>query len=283
MAKDLGNKTKEKNWIQKHPIIFAIMMLFGIFFIIGIFAPDETETNSEYQIVNDENVLIERSECNFPNVEIGLRCCIQDLYLHFYCKDEGEILMNKLDYALDYGLISKKEKIVDKTYDISFSSPPNYYLMEDLEAGGLPIPYYYVYFGITDEGNYNFSEEIDISIQILDKIPEELEINYSETTRACFVSFNEEITKVSGFQEEMWGFLKDEEDKRLIKTAKGKEAFIVERTGSTTGEEIGMQSWYLKQVIFLDRFIVLSFSATSDYSAYVDEFDDFVNSFDFEV
>jgi hypothetical protein len=101
--------------------------------------------------------------------------------------------------------------------------------------------------------------------------------------KESFDSFKEEITKVSGIQEEMWGILKDEEDKRLIKTAKAKEAFIVERTGSTTGEEIGMQSWYLKQVIFLDRFIVLSFSATSDYSAYVDEFDDFVNSFDFEV
>lgn len=211
-------------------------------------------------------------KCKSPYSKIGLRCCISDIDIPNMCSDEAVIFENKLTESVEEGHFSKSEMINDERYGISFTSPPDYYAIKDLKKGGLPFPYGYYYFYADDLDKY-----IQIEIGILEQIFEELGIDYSEVKENYMDNFEEGLSE--GFEkfDEVFGSSFNIEDGKLITTKTGKEAFVIERVGTLDSQEV-----HQKIVIFLDRYIMLSFSATSGYAGYVEEFDELVDSFDFE-
>jgi len=269
------NLTGEQKFLMILGIISLIIItFFAVPFFEGLFSSstDIIGTDVLYKQENGQTNLVPYNECQYPYAPLGIRCCIPDSTLTTHCKDEATDISNKLIYSADNDRLSSGEMISNLEYGFSFTSPPDYLIITDTTQGGIPSPYSFIAFGQNEE-------EIDINIVVLEDLYKEMGLNYTESSRT--EEFEEGLGEGSNKAFNIIGFSEYGKNVSLIKNRYGKEAKVIEYTGTLDYGYAGREDTYIKYAIFLDKPIFMNFRAPVTYKDYVSEFDDVVDSVNF--
>ncbi|MBT3865819.1 hypothetical protein HOF78_01805 [Candidatus Woesearchaeota archaeon] len=253
---------KKRNFLKDilYAVGFGLLIIYVLFLFGGPYESDIIGVDNIYEVVEDKNVLIDTNDCKLPKEKIGVMCCIRDDEMPNICADEADVFFHKIEMTEEIS----ENNIIYLEDIMSFQEPPGYYIVKDVKFGGLGVPYYYL---ATDDAGYE-----SVSIWIVDA--EELFGEYS--VRDGIQEFQEGLDKGFDMIEEVAGVKILERENRIIKTSNGYEAVVNELKYYLDGD-----IYYTKNVVFLDKPLLLSFEATTELVDYVYEFDDLLNSITF--
>lgn len=121
------SKIQEKNWIKKHPIWSGIIGFFILFFVIGIFTPDEEILNEvdtqNTKTTTTEEEIEETSDEDAPKEEETL-----NIDLSLSLQQEIYYRLIELQDSIDY----EDEKYAEKL-EASYSVVANYYNISEAQ------------------------------------------------------------------------------------------------------------------------------------------------------
>ncbi len=253
----------------KNNIVFVLGMILVIGYFIYTLSP--LFLQKEVMVTDDKNVLIKQSKCQYPNEVIGVRCCVPDKRLPTMCEDEFSDFVNKLNNSINYDIMTNGEKITDKVFGFSFTSPTKYYLVKDTKIGGRPVPYTFFAYGTN-------GETIMIRIATMYDLESEWNLDASDVSdldKGLDEGINQTFKKI--------GYSLNEKSSRLIQTKNGYKAFVSEMNNEYSAEMTGKKTNMYSKVVFLfEKPLVLAYESDESYSQYVSEFDDLLNSFTFD-
>ena len=250
----MKGKVVEKNikpifQILSYIVLFAVF----IFYIYGYLT-----SYSLYKTVNGEEIIVDVRDCELPYMELGYRCCIPSENYTFMCDDEATDYEKKFEESDDAEKMSIKERITNKELGISFVSPEEYAIITNTKEGGIDVPYTFATSGVDDNGNYS-GDTLLIGIYSYKKI---------YTTENQWDDFMDSIySEYDELQEET--------------TENGYEIIFFEDTGRIENES-DIFFWYSKDVFFKDKEIQISLYTTEGLKSYAGEFEEIIDSLEFE-
>ncbi len=247
-------------------VIFGILLAVTLFGLIGLFL----DSNQIY--VGGENnisqtTIASKGVCYPPNQQVGLRCCIPVEDMDGLCADEEEEFIRKLEPALINNMLSGRVRVEYKDPIFSLITPEGYYLVKNVEMGGLKYPFYLIAFGEDDEEGI----EIAVVTRYLDVTAENLEKSY-----ALWLAESLELMDRYDMNYEIInkGMFDNEE------LVSGAVLDMIITYPDNTKE-------HSKSVSFInfntdEKYIVsLKFRSSEDYEDYISEFDQMIDSFRF--
>lgn len=208
--------------------------------------------------------------CDPPYQKIGKMCCIPSDLLYM-CQEEEGVFYNKFNDSIKDNIITKKTKMSKQDIPFSFIAPEGYYLVEDINMGGFDVPYYFIAYG--DNGE----DSIGIFL-IYEKVEP---YSYSKENRDIFFdNYRKDVYDQINRRHSIL----DSIDNVRFKNKNGVDGLAIEVFDKmpTYGKE-----YYHKSVFFVDEgkgaIVLLKFVTVRRYVGHVNDFNELVDSFDFET